>query len=40
MAKSTVATIMKNKVAIKGAHVETDVKNELQQSAAVKELLS
>ena len=38
MAKSTVATILKNKAAIKGADVVMDVKKEFKQSAAVEEM--
>ena len=38
LVKSTVATILKNKAAIKGADVVMDVKQKLKQSAAVEEM--
>ena len=38
MAKSTAATILKNKVSIKGADLVMDVKKELEQSTAVEEM--
>ena len=38
MAKSTVATILKNKEAIKGADVAMGVKKQLKQPAAVEEM--
>ena len=38
VAKSSVATILKNKAAIKGADVAMDVKKEFKQSVAEEEM--